>query len=100
MQAPKNSPKAGSVLQKIADDSVKGSAQTLVEELFEDYYKHRLKIYELNFFRGVFFGFGTAIGGTVMIAILIWLLSLFNQLPFVGDFVHTVTNSIQTTRQK
>lgn len=88
------------MLQKIADNEVKGSAQAIVEELFEDYYKHRLEIYELNFFRGIFFGFGTAIGGTIMIAILIWVLSLFNQLPFVGDFVNTVTNSIQATRQR
>lgn len=88
------------MLKKLAQDNVKGAPRALLEELFEDYYKHRHRLYIMNLIRGIFFGFGTAIGGTIVIALLIWLLSFLNQLPLVGHFVQTVTNSIETGRKK
>ncbi len=82
-------------LHKLASDQAKGSARGLLEELFEDYYRHRFRIYKMNFVRGMVFGFGSVIGGTLMIALLLWVLSFFSELPFVGHFTQTIQHSIE-----
>jgi hypothetical protein len=45
--------------------------------MFQDFHRNRKQIYTLNFFRGIFFGIGSAIGGTLILGLLVWLLSLF-----------------------
>lgn len=54
--------------------------ESVIEDLFYDFYRDRKKIYNVNFFRGVFFGFGTFLGGTVVIAILILVLTWVNSV--------------------
>lgn len=83
-------------IQSIIDANVKGASRSILEDLFEDYFKHRYRIYQLNFVKGIFLGFGSVIGGTIMVALLIWMLSFFNRLPLIGNFVTTITNSIQS----
>ena len=87
--------KKKTVAEKFADDQVKGAQQDLVEQLFDDHYKHRGRIYQVNFFRGISFGFGSVLGATVLVAILLWLLSFFNEMPFVGDVVKSTQQSIE-----
>lgn len=54
----------------------------ILEDLFSDTYKHRGKIYKVNFFRGIFFGLGTFLGGTVIVAIVVFILTwLASLLP-------------------
>lgn len=51
-------------------------------------------IYAMNFFRGIFFGLGVALGGTFVLACVVWILSLFTELPWIGDFADTIKKSI------
>ncbi len=84
-----------SVVQQFKDDQVKGTQHDLIEQLFDDHYKHRARIYQVNFFRGIAFGFGSVLGATVLIALAIWVLSLFNELPFIGDITESARQSIE-----
>ena len=88
------------VLQKIKDDMAQGATRGFLEDLFDDYYRHRYKVYKMNFVRGIMFGFGSVIGGTLMIALLLWVLTLFNSIPFIGDFTEKVQHSIETSKSK
>ena len=45
--------------------------------------------------RGVFVGFGTVIGATVIIAVLLWLLSLGEKLPFAEGIFENLQNTIK-----
>jgi hypothetical protein len=85
-------------VQKVKDDQAQGAARGFLEDLFDDYYAQRFKVYKMNFVRGIVFGFGSVIGGTLMIAVLLWMLSWFNELPFVGRFTQTIQHSIETTK--
>ena len=85
-------------IQKIKNDQAQAAARGFLEDLFEDYYVHRFKVYKMNFVRGIVFGFGSVIGGTLMIAVLLWLLSFFSELPFIGHFTQTIQNSIESSR--
>ena len=70
----------------------------LKEDLFNDYYCHRGKIYRTNFVRGIFFGLGTVIGGTILIAIIVGILSSI--VSFSPDFISDPLNQIVELLQK
>lgn len=83
-------------LKKFKDDQAQAATRGFLEDLFDDYYAQRFKVYKMNFVRGIVFGFGSVLGGTLLIALLLWTLSWFNELPFVGRFTEQVQHSIQT----
>lgn len=64
--------------------------------LYETGYLNKKTAYKQTFIKGILAGLGGVIGATLMVAILLWFLSLFNEIPFLGP----VTNSIQNTIQK
>lgn len=78
----------------------KGAQEALLEDLFNNMYAQRKKVYKMNFFRGIFFAVGTIIGGTIIIALIIWILSLFVNLPVIGDYFKGVQQSIEQTNPR
>lgn len=82
--------------QQIVNGNEKGAREAVLEDLFNDFNRNRYVIYKMNFFRGVFFGFGSALGGTVVVALVIWLLNATGQLiPGVAGFVESVVELMQ-----
>lgn len=45
--------------------------------------------------RGIFTGFGTVVGATIVVALLIWLLHLLGGLPVIGQYLQDAGNSFQ-----
>jgi hypothetical protein len=74
--------------------------RALLEELFNDFYDDRRNIYKMNFFRGVFFGLGSVLGGTIVVAIIVWSLSLFVHIPGIGNAVQDAQNTIESGQKK
>ncbi len=85
-------------LQSLTDAQVRGAQHSLLEQLFQDHYKNRLNIYKVNFFRGIAFGFGSVIGATVVVALILWVMSWFVDLPFLGNLFHETRQTIQNNR--
>lgn len=82
--------------QKAKKEQELGARRAVLEDLFYDFHSSRRQIYWMNFVRGIFFGFGTVIGGTIIVAVLIWLLSLFADIPGgFGDFIQYVVDTVQ-----
>lgn len=52
--------------------------------------------YRASFLRGIVSGFGGVIGATLLVALLLWILSLFHSLPIIGEVVETVRNTISS----
>lgn len=73
----------------------RNSKKVVLEELFNDLYHDRTRIYKLNFVRGLLFGAGSAIGGTIVLALIVWLLALFVDIPLVGEVFKNAQNSIE-----
>ncbi len=74
--------------------------RSLLEELFNDFYDDRRNIYRMNFLRGIFFGLGSVLGGTVVIALIIWGLSLFVHFPGIGDAVQQAQSTLENNSKK
>jgi hypothetical protein len=84
------------MLHKIKTNNEVGARRAILEDLFYDFHKTRHQIYWMNFTRGIFFGVGSVLGGTVVIALIIWLLSLLVDLPGgIGSFVQFVVNIVK-----
>lgn len=71
--------------------------RAMLEELFHDLYRNRIRIYKVNFARGIFFGAGSALGGTLVLALIVWILSLFVNLPVIGEVFENAQHSIERT---
>lgn len=70
-----------------------------LEQLFASKYINKRKLYTANLLRGIAFGFGSLLGATVGVLLLLWLLSLFGHLPIVGKLTETIRHSIQSYRR-
>ena len=66
-----------------------------VAALYDSVNPDRAGLYRTAFLKGVVTGLGGVIGATLVIVILAWLLSLFEQVPFVGPIFENVKNTIQ-----
>ena len=79
------------IVKTIKNSSELGARKQLIEELFYDFNRNRFQIYWMNFTRGIFFGLGTLIGGTVVVAFLIWILSqVAGWFPPIGDYIKQI----------
>lgn len=81
---------------KVKTDQENGARKAIIEDLFYDFHKSRHQVYLMNFFRGMAFGVGSVLGGTVVIALVVWLLSLLVDIPGgVGDFIQYIVNTVK-----
>ncbi len=88
------------VAKKIKASNEKDARASLLEDLFYDLNRSKGEIYKMNFVRGIFFGLGSALGGTVIIALAIWVLSLFVQLPGIGQPIEQFQETLQNSRRE
>ncbi|PID44969.1 MAG: hypothetical protein CSB47_10635 [Proteobacteria bacterium] len=63
-------------------------------ENFVLYVSSPWRVVWVNFIAGVFRGLGAVIGASIVIAIIIWLLSLFTQMPLVGKYAKDVEDIV------
>lgn len=86
--------------RQVRDNNEKAAREAVLEELFNDFNRSRFTVYKLNFMRGIFFGFGSVLGGTVVVAIVVGLLTWTGQLiPGVAGFVDAVVGMMQHATQ-
>lgn len=48
-----------------------------------------------NFIGGLAWGFGTVLGATVVVGLVVIILSKLNSIPFLGDFFSNILQDIQ-----
>lgn len=83
-------------VRKVKEDNETEARREIVENLFYDFHKNRKEVYWINFWRGIFFGVGSIMGGTLVVALVLWLLSLLVDLPGgIGDFVEYIVNVVK-----
>jgi hypothetical protein len=91
LRAPKREKK---VARKAGD-----ARKALLEELFYDFHQNRRQVYWMNFVRGIFFGFGSLLGGTIVVATVVWVLGqVTGFFPPLQDAVDTLSTSVNTSR--
>ena len=85
------------VAQKMKKNNEDGARKAVLEDLFYDFNRSRVEIYKMNFLRGIFFGLGSVLGGTIVVALIIWILSLLaGVFPPLADFFNGITNTVES----
>lgn len=86
--------------RQVKDNNERGARESVLEDLFNDFNRSRFTIYKFNFFRGIFFGLGSVLGGTVVLALLIWILNLTGHLiPGVADFINRIVDVMRASHR-
>jgi hypothetical protein len=87
-------------LTRLKTDNENGARKAVIEDLFYDFHRSKKEIYYMNFVRGVFFGIGSILGGTIFIALILWLLSFLVDIPGgVGDFIQYIVDTVHQSRK-
>lgn len=89
--------------RQVKDGNEKGAREAVLEDLFNDFNRNRFTIYKFNFFRGIFFGLGSVLGGTVVLALIVWILNGVGLLVpavsgFTGDVVHSMNKTVDSAQ--
>ncbi|HEX9595062.1 MAG TPA: DUF5665 domain-containing protein [Candidatus Saccharimonadales bacterium] len=66
-----------------------------VEDVFASGYANKRRLYGFSFMRGLTFGLGVTIGGTIVVAFILYFLSQLSDIPFFGDIADKISNSIE-----
>lgn len=66
-----------------------------LEELYDAVRPERRALYWVSFWKGIFRGAGSVIGATLVVALMLWLLSLFSELPLIGNFMDSLRSAIE-----
>lgn len=86
--------------RQVKDNNERGARESVLEDLFNDFNRSRFTIYKFNFFRGIFFGLGSVLGGTVVLALLIWILNLTGHLiPGVADLINRIVDVMRASHR-
>lgn len=70
-----------------------------IEMLYEAAHASTKKIFLLSLLKGVATGLGVFLGGTLVVALLLWILSLAGHVPFIGEVSQSAEQSIQQSKE-
>ncbi len=70
-----------------------------LENIYLTGYISRGEMMKMSFLKGVATGFGGVIGATIVVALLLWILSLLDSIPFVGPIFETFEDTVKTKGQ-
>lgn len=87
-------PKKQKANNKSAADYEKLGRQ--IEAAYLSGYIDRKRLITNSVIRGIGVGFGSIIGATIVIALLLWVLSVLNEIPLIGP----VSEKLETTIER
>lgn len=71
----------------------------IVASVYETGYLDAAKSYRMSFMKGLFQGLGGVLGATVLVALLIWALSFFSEVPLIGRFTEQFQSTVEQRSQ-
>ncbi len=72
----------------------------MLVNIYETGYIDRNQAYKMSFLKGLVSGLGGVIGATLLVGLLLWGFSLFDDVPLVGRFFDNLENTVKTHTTK
>jgi uncharacterized membrane protein YfcA len=69
-----------------------------VAAFYENGYLNKKKALKMSFLKGLMSGLGGVIGATIIVAILVWILSLVVDAPLIGDYAKDIKDTIKVNQ--
>jgi len=70
----------------------------MLEEIAQTGYASQKRVLWFSFIKGISYGLGLFLAGTVVIGVVLWVLGLFDQVPLISNFTEHLTNSINSAK--
>lgn len=64
-----------------------------IAAFYENGYLDKRTTIQMSLLKGIAGGFGGVIGATIVVALLLWILSFFDQVPFIDKIVKSIDQS-------
>lgn len=71
----------------------------MLANIYETGYIDRNQLYKMSFIKGVITGFGGVVGATLVVALVIWILSLLGNVFLLDKIVDPISENIKKTQQ-
>lgn len=71
----------------------------MLSNIYESGYINRNQAYKMSFLKGIAAGFGGVVGATMVLAIVLWVLSVFVDVPIIGPLLDPVQDTLQSGRK-
>lgn len=68
-----------------------------VEQLYEASQPSWKRLLTFSFLKGIATGFGIFVGGTIVVALLLWILSGLGQVPFLNDISKSTEKTLEAS---
>ncbi len=66
----------------------------ILYSVFEESSIPKKVLYRTAFLKGVVSGFGSVIGATVVVALLLWILTLLADISIIGPIIESLRNTV------
>jgi len=66
----------------------------MLEEIAQTGYASQKRVLWFSFIKGMAYGLGLFLAGTVVVALVLWVLGLFDEVPVISRFTEQLINSI------
>lgn len=66
----------------------------MMEMIVATGYSNRFRLFTVSIIRGIGNGFGVVLGGTILVALLLYVLNLFEEVPLVGDLAEKLMRTL------
>lgn len=71
----------------------------MLQNIYESGYIDRNTMYKMSFLKGIVAGLGGVIGATIVLGLLLWILSLFDETPLVGPLFDNIQQTIESKKR-
>ena len=71
----------------------------MLESIYESGYVDHAKTYKMSFLKGMIAGFGGVIGATIVVALLLWILSIFSNIEIIKPAVDTLKDTLDQNQR-
>ena len=65
-----------------------------LQQFYDSGYVNKKQTFLFSFLKGLASGLGAFLGGTIVIGLLLWLLSLVGHVPFVDHIVNPIQDTL------
>ncbi len=71
---------------------------TKLQQFYDSGYVSKKQSLIFSFLKGLVGGFGAFLGGTILIALLLWILSLFKSVPLLNHVIQSIQMTLHRTK--
>lgn len=71
----------------------------MIEDVYITGYASPKRLIWGSLIKGIGYGFGIFIGGTIVVGLVIWLLTKFNEIPVLNPFITKIVEIVNAANQ-